>query len=59
MKIRINKVNAFNPQFENLTPGSVHEVLCVCTVFGRLAYRVMGVSESVVVLARECEVIEE
>ena len=59
MKIRIKKVNAFGPEFENLTPGSVHEVLYETSAFGRPAYRVMGVTESVVVLKRECEVIEE
>ena len=59
MKIRIKKVNAFGPQFENLTPNSIHDVLMVTKVFGRPAYCVMGVGERVVVLEGECEVIEK
>lgn len=52
-------VNAFGPQFENLIPNSIHDVLMVTKVFGRPAYQVMGVGERVVVLDGECEVIEK
>lgn len=59
MKIQIINVGAFGPQFENLTPNSIHDVLEETEAFGRPAYRVMGVGESVIVLGRECKVIEK
>lgn len=59
MKIRITQCYAYGPKFKNLTPGSVHEVLEVTKIFGRRAYVVMGVGDFVIVMAYECEIIDE
>jgi hypothetical protein len=60
-KIEIIQVNANGPQFANLTPGSVHEVIepplgGMNDVSG---VWVMGVNEPVLVLFREYEYLEE
>ena len=56
MKIRIIRCNAFGPEFINLTPGSVHEV--IKTPEGETGTWIMGVSEPVKVFAQEYVVIE-
>jgi len=59
MKIKINHCGACGPQFENLTDGSIHEV--IPTPEGesdRRGWWVMGVGEPVLVLTREATVVE-
>jgi hypothetical protein len=59
MKIKINHCGACGPQFENLTDGSIHEV--IPTPKGesdRRGWWVMGVGEPVLVLTREASIVE-
>lgn len=68
MKIKIDKCEACGPQFDNLTPGSEHEVIekKYSKYNGRVkrsgeylfGYWVKGVGENVVVLVSECTVIK-
>ena len=59
MKIRIKKIVGYGLGFENLTPGSEHEVLAEIKIFGQRVFRVKGVGDNVVVYESECEIIEE
>lgn len=51
MKIIIKRCTAFGPQFENLQPGSIHEVLEKT----ERGWWVMGVREKVLVLYSEAK----
>lgn len=64
-KIKITNCVAYGPQFANLISGSVHEVIKKKFATNRpsnkrkrsIGYWVKGVSENVVVLHNECELI--
>lgn len=59
MKIKIIHCGAFGPQFENLKPGTVHEVIEPPKGQNdKRGWWVMGVGEPVLVLTREATVIE-
>jgi hypothetical protein len=68
MQIQIIHCEAVGPQFKNLTDGSIHEVIDIkySEYNGRRlksgkyidGYWVKGVGENVVVLEKECKVIE-
>lgn len=57
MKIQIDECGAYGPQFENLTPGSIHEVIePPAGESDRRGWWVMGVGEPVLVLTREAHI---
>lgn len=58
MKIRIINCTAVGPQFENLTPGSIHEVIPAPKgENNNRGWWVMGVGEPVKVLTHEAKVV--
>ena len=60
MKIKITKCEAFGKHFDNLTPGSIHEVIdCPFLDEGEIeGVWVMGVGEPVKVLTNEYETVQ-
>ena len=57
MKIKIKRCEAFGPQFENLTPGSIHEVIKPpAGSDDSRGWWVMGIGEPVLVLAYEANI---
>lgn len=59
-RIRVTNCTAFGPQFHNITPGSIHEIVTPPT--GKTSERgewVMGVGEPVLLLAGEYVYMED
>lgn len=61
-KLKIGKFTGFSPEFVNLTTGSIHEIIETPDKWKhktslRNGYWVMGVTEPVLVLNYECEIL--
>ena len=57
MKVKVKHCTAYNPEFINMKPGSIHEVIRQEFVISGVW--VQGVTQPVLLLNKEYEVIED